>query len=101
MQGVDLSFVIRRERTLVRDAKALRHLARSLTRLLYHVQYHTTTGPAIPQSDDLGDMVFAGQAAGIRLTPQQQALLRQVLTAAGGRGLGDRPGLHRPLAAGG
>ena len=78
VQGVDLSFVIRRERTLVRDAKALRHLARSLTRSLYHVQYHTTTGPAIPDSDDLGDMVFAGQAAGIRLTPQQQALLRQV-----------------------
>ena len=78
VQGVDLSFVIRRERTLVQNTNALRQLARSLTGSLYKSQYHTTTVPAFPDSDDLDDMAFAGQAAQIQLTPAQRALLGQV-----------------------
>src|SRR5689334_5459558 len=78
VQGVDLSFVIRRERTLVQDTRTVRELARSLTGSLYKSQYHTKKAPAIPHSDDLEDMVSAGQAAQIQLTPQQHALLAHV-----------------------
>jgi hypothetical protein len=78
VQGVDLSFVIRRERTLVRDPKALRQLARSLTGSLYMSQYHAAAAPAFPDTEDLDDVALAGQAAQIQLTPAQQALLAQV-----------------------
>ena len=78
VQGVDLSFVIRRERTLVRDAKALRQLARSLTGSLYMVQYHATAAPTFPDTEDLDDMALAGQAAEIQLTPHSRPCCAQV-----------------------
>lgn len=76
--GVDLSFVVRRERTLVHDMLALRQLAHSLTDSLYMTQYHSTTPPTVPETEDLDDVAFAGEAAQIQLTPQQQALLAKV-----------------------
>ncbi|WP_327397369.1 hypothetical protein [Streptomyces phaeochromogenes] len=78
-EGVGLSFVIRRERTLVQDTQALRELAHSLTQSLYTAQTQSTgPPPPVPDTDDLDDVAFVGQAAQFRLTPQQQILLAKV-----------------------
>ncbi|QEU96634.1 hypothetical protein [Streptomyces kanamyceticus] len=78
-EGVDLSFVIRRERTLVHDTRALRELARGLALALYTAQTNSTAPPpTVPESDDLDDVAFVGQAAQLPLTPAQQALLAKV-----------------------
>jgi hypothetical protein len=76
-ERVDLSFVIRRERTLVRDPKALSELSRSLRTQLYRAQEHATTGPDDVKDDDLDDITAAARAARITLTPEQEALLRR------------------------
>jgi hypothetical protein len=77
-EGVDLAFVVRRERTLVADTTALRTLARSLTVALYRAQNPSAGDPTVPDSDDLDDVVFAGTAAGVTLTAEQEKLLAKV-----------------------
>ncbi|MQY12621.1 hypothetical protein SRB5_27570 [Streptomyces sp. RB5] len=78
VEGVDLSFVVRRERTEVADAQALRELARSLTDSLYRAQYPSPVPSAVPDTDDLDDVAFAGTAARLPLTPEQRQLLERV-----------------------
>jgi hypothetical protein len=76
--GVDLSFVVRRERTLVRDPAALRELAHSLAGQLYRQQEATTADPSVPETDDLDDVVAAARAAQVQLSAEQLVLLARI-----------------------
>jgi hypothetical protein len=80
IEGIETGFVIRRERVLIRGKAAdVRELARDLAIQLDTAQNaRTSTAKPIPDTSDLEDLAWAGQAAGHPFTTRQLELLEAI-----------------------